>query len=150
MEGLQESFGEYMALIPFDLHEAKEKFYHSHFLMAMLMAGQPLAVQKHASHGIIDLYVKGKRDDEYIVEFKLFKEDKDSSGNYPVPPTDPEETDRLRQKMAPLAVEAMKQITDKYALSHAKGPGRLFKVAMVVARRTFVLAQFEAVQRDPA
>ena len=62
----------------------------------------------------------------------------------------PEEMVRLRERMAPLAEAAMEQINEKYALSLVRGPGRLVKVSMVIARRVFVLAQFEAVQRDPA
>jgi hypothetical protein len=149
-EGLQKSFGEYLALIPFDLHESTEKFYHSHFLVAMSMSGQPFVVQRHTSHGIMDIWVKGRGDDEYAIEFKLLKEEKDLSGNYPTPPTIPEEMASLRKRMAPLAKEAMEQINKKYALSLVRGPGRLVKVSMVIARRVFVLAQFEAVQRDPA
>jgi hypothetical protein len=150
MEGLQKSFGDYLAQFTFDLHEATEKFYHFNFLMAMSTAGQPFDVQRHTSHGILDLWVKGKGDDDYIIEFKLFKEEKDSSGNYPVPPREPEERARLRERMATMADKAMKQIDEKYAPSLGRGPGRLIKVAMVIARRDFVLAQFEIVNRDPA
>jgi hypothetical protein len=37
----------------------------------------------------------------------------------------------------------MDQITQKYAQSF-EGEGKIVKVALVVARRTFVLAEFEA------
>jgi hypothetical protein len=47
--------------------------------------------------------------------------------------------------MTPLAREALKQIEGKYADKYEGGSGRLIKVALVIARRTFVLAQFKVI-----
>jgi hypothetical protein len=48
--------------------------------------------------------------------------------------------------MAPLANQALKQINEKYADKFLGGSNRLVKVALVIARRTFTLAQFEVVE----
>jgi hypothetical protein len=97
----------------------------------------------------MDFYIKNKNNDEHIIEIKYLEEPKDSSGKYPVPPTKPDEAASLREKMAPKAREALRQVTEKYTQSPERGPGRLIKVALVIARRTFVLAQFETLEREP-
>jgi hypothetical protein len=62
-----------------------------------------------------------------------------------VPPKTDEEIANLREQMAPLAREALKLIEGKYADKFEGGSGRVIKVALVIARRTFVLAQFEVI-----
>ena len=147
MEGLEESFGRFLALFPFDIHVEAEKYYHSMFLFAMILAKQRYTGQEHTSHGILDVRVMGGDGSDHIVEMKILQEEKTKSGGHPTPPTDPEEKARLRERMETNAREALRQITEKYAHSHSSGPGRLVKVALVIARRTVVLARYEAIGR---
>jgi hypothetical protein len=86
----------------------------------------------------------GQGNDEYIIELKLYREEKPKSGPL-VPPKTDEEIAELRGLMAPQAREALKQIEGKYADKYEGGSGRLIKVALVIARRTFVMAKFEVV-----
>jgi hypothetical protein len=146
---LQTSLGQLLALVPYDLHIIDENYYHTLFYFAMLYIGQEVLVQKLTSHGDADSYMKADNGEEYIIEFKIFDEKADSSGKRPVPPTKPKEIQELRKRMEPRAREALDQITARYAQSHARGPGKLFKVGIVVARRTFVLVKFETIVREP-
>jgi hypothetical protein len=150
MEGFQKSFGQYLALFPYDSHIDEEKYYHSLFISIMLHVNFAFAHQKHTSHGILDSQFRTKKGDDFILEFKHLKERKTSKGNYPTPPIENKKIADLRKRMAPKAQEALDQITEKYAKSHETGQGRLIKVGIVIARRTFVLAQYEIVEREPS
>jgi hypothetical protein len=84
---------------------------------------------------------------DYILEFKYFSEEKPKNEKQPTPPIEPFEIEELRKKMLPKLKEAMDQINNKYAQGYESGPGRLIKVAIVIARRSFVLAKCEVVDR---
>jgi hypothetical protein len=148
-DALQKSFGEFLSQYEFDIHIIDEKYYHTLFINAMFFAKQSVNASSHTSHGIIDILLRDKYGNNYIIELKYHAEPKDSSGKYPALPQGPEEEARLRQAMAPLAREALSQISRKYQQTHSRGPGKLIKVALVIARRSFVLAEFEVVRRQP-
>jgi hypothetical protein len=141
-EGFEESFGDYLAQYTYDNREETETQIVALFQSAMIIADQAYHTQTQTSHGRTDIDLRGKNSDVFIIEIKLYREKIKSYDPY-VPPDTPKEAAGLRQRMAPLAKKAMSQINKKYVQSF-KGEGRIIKVALVVARRTFVLAEFEA------
>ena len=56
---------------------------------------------------------------------------------------DAESTARLREAMDPLAQKALEQIATRYAPKFTSGESRVVMVALIVARRTFVMARFK-------
>jgi hypothetical protein len=115
----------------------------------MLMAKVAFTTHPHASHGIIDTLFREEDGSDFVVELKYLTEPIGPNDKNPPPPSDPQEIAKLRKSMATLAEKALEQITKKYALTHSRGKGRLVKVGVVIARRTFVLAQCEALKREP-
>jgi hypothetical protein len=140
--GLQEAFSTYLTQYTYDEHIEEDKYYQTLFESAMLMANQPFQPQEHTAHRRIDVHLTGQGDDEYIIELKLYREEKSKSGPL-VPPKTDEEIAELQGQIASLTREALNQIEVKYADKYEGGSGRLIKVALVIARRTLVLAQFE-------
>jgi hypothetical protein len=139
-EGLENALGGYLAQYSYDIHIEDERFYHALFQSAIMMVGQKCYPQEHTSHGRIDIELQDKNS-VYIIELKLYK-DGDRPNISPTPPKKPEDVTKLRSAMAPLAKEALNQIDQKYAQTFY-GTERIVKVAIVFARRTYVLAEFE-------
>ena len=169
--GAEKSFSQYLGQFPFDLHDTKEKIYHVLFVSAMYLSGQPCDPQERTAEGILDVHLKGKGDDDIIVELKYYKEKpKTAPGGDPGPeskedvepeevePEDevepeeeigPEKMARLRSRMATRATNALTQIDELYAKKYERGPGRLIKVGLVVAKRVQVLVRFKILDREP-
>jgi hypothetical protein len=145
-EKLQTSFGQFLAQFTYDEHIPLERYYHSLFRTAMAMAIIQTESHKHTSHGRLDVHLRGNKSDDYIIELKYITE---KNARDQEPPTDPREEAKLRGKMDSKARKTLKQISKKYTQSHARGSGRLVKAAIVIARRTFVTARFEVVERKP-
>jgi hypothetical protein len=83
------------------------------------------------------------------VDIKFHKETTKPKSKKPIPPKNPEEIAKLQKAMTPLALKGLKQIEEKYADKFGAGYyGPIVKVALVVARRTFVLAKFETLDKS--
>jgi hypothetical protein len=142
---VEKAFGDYLNQYPYDTHIEDEKFYQAMLESVMLLADQGFQTQEPTTHGRLDLHLTSKSGDEYIVEIKLYREEKPKNNKPLVPPIDEEAIAELRGKMTPLAMDTFKQITERYQGKFAPVQGRVVKVALVIARRSFVLAMFEAV-----
>jgi hypothetical protein len=141
--GLEEAFGEYLSQYYYDDHIEEERYYQTLFKAAMFTANQRILTQEHTAHGRLDVHIETPNRDHYIVELKIYRETKPD--NKPlVPPKDPEKATKLRQAMAPLAQQALKQIDEQYADRFKGDSGRLVKIAVVIARRSFVLVEIAA------
>jgi hypothetical protein len=136
-----------LSIIPYADHVPDENYYRSIFNFCMALANLEVESQKQTSHGIIDIHINGSKGDDYILEFKYFSEKKPKNKENPTPPTEPFEIEMLRKKMGSKLKQAMTQINKKYAQGYESGHGRLIKIAIVIARRTFVLAKCEVVDR---
>jgi hypothetical protein len=109
------------------------------------LSGQWFQTQEHTTHGRLDIEVIGPQGDDYIVEIKLYREEKPPNEPLRVP-RDAVGKAQLRGAMVHLAQEALTQIDEKYASNVEGGDNRVVKVALVIARRIFVLAQFETLE----
>jgi hypothetical protein len=147
--GLEEAFGGYLGAYTFHCHFKYEKHYHVLFEVAMMMAKQPCEPRKPTAYGLMDFQMIGPKGDMYIIELKLLKEPKNKRGEEPTPPDEPNEIAKLRATMSPLARKALNQIGQKYVNDFTDRPIRVIKVALVIARRSFVLAEFEELVSTP-
>jgi hypothetical protein len=110
----------------------------------MLMAQSGIQSLEHTGQGRMDVLLSGQVDDDYVIELKLYKEEIPKNGTLD-PPISVEEITELRKLMSPLAQDSLKQINKRYIRKFKGGSGRVIKVALVIARRILVLAQFEVV-----
>ncbi|MDR1872607.1 MAG: ATP-binding protein, partial [Deltaproteobacteria bacterium] len=140
LEGLMEALGGYLSQYPDDDHIEAEKYYSTLFQSALLMSGQWFQTQKHTTHGRLDIHVKGPKCDDYIVEIKFYNEEKPQNASLR-PPRDAAGKAQLREAMEPLAEKALTQIKEKYLANFEGGDNRVILVALVIARRNFVLAK---------
>jgi hypothetical protein len=172
-EGFERAFQLFLEQHEFNDNKQSERLYHSLFAMAMSIAGQPLIPHEHTSHGILDIRLRGSDGDEFIIEVKVLNESgktktagQDSSeisaktvreglgkmpgtryGNLPVTP---KEKASLRKRMTTLAERTLNQIGENYADKFVGCGARLIKVALVIARRTYVLVKFDVVDDQGA
>jgi hypothetical protein len=142
-DGLEKAFGEYLAQSSYDNHIEAEKFYQMLLEKCMSLANQAVLPQEHTAHGRIDLHFTGPNGDEYLIELKLHKERNTSSPTVLGEPTEPADEARLRKAMAKTAAAALNQIDKKYAKKFTGGDTKVVRLALVIARRTFVLAEFK-------
>jgi hypothetical protein len=96
-----------------------------------------------------DASVRGKSGDNWVVEFRILREETNFKGELPGPPESPSEEAELRGGMAPLLQEALGQIRQERAQLFERVGGSLFQVPVVAASHTFVLAQRVEVKREP-
>ncbi|MDR1872831.1 MAG: ATP-binding protein, partial [Deltaproteobacteria bacterium] len=140
LEGLMEALGGYLSQYPGDVHIEEEKYYSTLFQSALLMSGQWFQTQKHTTHGRLDIHVKGPKCDDYIIEIKFYNEEKPKNESLR-PPRDAAGKAQLREAMEPWAEKALTQIKEKYLANFEGGDNRVILVALVIARRNFVLAK---------
>jgi ABC-type dipeptide/oligopeptide/nickel transport system ATPase component len=124
----------------------------------MMMADQPIESQEPNAQGRLDFHLKGPNGDDYIIKIKLYQEPKKTSkpgskkaskpGSksasnelVPLAPREDDEIIQSRKLMEPLAQKALKQIKTKYAGEFEGGSNQVFMIALVIAKRTFVLAK---------
>jgi hypothetical protein len=165
-EGFERAFHLFLEQHTYDDNNQNEKHYHSLFVSAMTIAGQPLLPHEHTAHGILDIHLRGHDGDEFIIELKVLNERgktkslrsdppeiqreaaREDQGKKPVPcyaglPVTEKEKASLRKRMATLAKRAIRQINAKYADKFMGRSGRLIKVALIIARRSYVLVNFD-------
>jgi DNA-binding Lrp family transcriptional regulator len=153
-EGIQRAFGDYLKKFKFSSILEHESYYQSLLEVALEWAGQEVESQRAASQGVLDILFSDEKD-RYTVELKVFREKKPKPGVPPPPPTDPADAADLRGKMAPKADEALKQIRERYSPEFKPDPEvhgivRVHGIAIVVARRTFVMVKIEKDVPPPA
>jgi hypothetical protein len=170
-EGFERAFHLFLEQHVYDDNNQNEKHYHSLFVSAMTIAGQPLIPHEHTAHGILDIRLKGHDGDEFIIEVKVLNEKgktesavppdtsgktaRNTQGKKPVPrylglPVTDKEKTSLRKRMTTLAKRALRQIDAKYADKFVGRGARLIKVALVIARRSYVLVKFDVVDSHGA
>jgi hypothetical protein len=125
--GFIEAFSCFLDVAPYHDHEPWEGYYLTSLLYALLFAGAICNPEGAVGGGRYDLHMRSEAGDDYIIEVKRLKKDDTESAQS-------------------LAAAALEQIELKrYASMFKGGPGRVFKVAVVVSDRTCVLAVFEPV-----
>ena len=160
----EQYFREYLNIFPdttFDI--GTKQIYLNLLISCMHAANQNSTACGATSRGRFDLLIEHNKDN-YIIEMKVLKLRRKGGGdNFDgpprgakeaasdaeaaeiewAPPKTPEERKALRRRMANLAKKALEQIEARYAPSYANGPGRVIKVALVVAKRTEVHVEIE-------
>jgi hypothetical protein len=144
----EKAFGDYLNQYPHNDriadHIEEERYYQTLLVSAMLMAKERFSSQEHKANGRLDLHLTIPGGDEYIIEIKLYREEKPFNKSQ-VPPKVEDVIVKLRSQMAPLANDTLKQITERYQGKFGVDQGRVVKVALVIARHSLVLAKFEVV-----
>jgi hypothetical protein len=141
--GLGNAFTDFLSQLTYDALFDAEKYYYGLFELIMMMVDQRYDSQAHTAFGRLDFFISDPEGNDFIIEIKYLMEGKTSDGKRPVPPKEPEKLAQLHSKMVPLAREALDQISQLYVDRFKGGPNRVFKVALVIARRQIVLAQIE-------
>jgi hypothetical protein len=172
-EGFEWAFHLFLEQHVYDDNNQNERYYHSLFVSAMTIAGQPLIPHEHTAHGILDIRLRGSDGDEFIIEVKVLTEsgktkiagqgthgpsaetNRDGQVKKPVPryaglPLTEKEKASLRKRMTTLADRALRQIDAKYADKFVGRGARRIKVALVIARRSYVLVKFVVVDGQGA
>jgi hypothetical protein len=148
----EKAFGDYFNQFPLNQYPAndriadhieKERYYQTLLVSAMLMAKERFNSQEHKTNGRLDLHLTIGGGDKYIIEIKLYREEKPF--NWPIVPKVEDVIAKLRSQMAPLANDTLKQITKRYQGKFGIDQGRVVKVALIIARHSLVLAKFQVV-----
>jgi hypothetical protein len=124
--GFQAAFKSFLSNIPYEMHLPREAFYQLAFLLAMALADQSIEPELSTSEGRIDLHIKDPLGDDFVIEIKYLNKD---------------------QKIERMLQAAFDQIESrKYCLKFQGGPGRIWKTALVIARRSEIMISFEEAQ----
>ncbi|MDR3153028.1 MAG: PD-(D/E)XK nuclease domain-containing protein, partial [Deltaproteobacteria bacterium] len=135
--GFQAAFETVLAGLPFKAHPANEGHYQDILLMALGAAGQGYESESRSGDGVLDVHLRTAEGNDYIIELKHVK------GQDPGTGKELSQT-QLEDRMEKAAAEALKQIEDKkYALKFQGGGNMIYKLALVIGRRSDVLAVFE-------
>ena len=144
----QRAFSHFLNQTTYEDHIPLEAHYRTQFKMAMFLADQPVKAQEQTGTGRMDLSLAGPERVDFIIELKHFKEAKKKGAKKKDAKKD-EDPALLHEPMSKLAMEAMDRIERDYVPDFEGRGARLVKVAVVVARRTTVLAEFEEAWPDP-
>ncbi|MDR1486372.1 MAG: PD-(D/E)XK nuclease domain-containing protein, partial [Deltaproteobacteria bacterium] len=116
--------------------------YHSIFLSAILLAGAYAAPEGSVGDGRFDAHYKAPNKSDFLFEVKYCPLERPPGGRKPL-------SEKEAKTMESAAKEAMKQIEDRNYTKHFLGVGvPVYKVALVVAGHTEVLAVFEREKDD--
>jgi hypothetical protein len=146
--GFQKSFSEFLAELPYEIHENDLKFheayYHMIFFLASKMADKIIVNEVSVAEGRFDSYYQAPDGTHFIIELKHcpWKEKGDDTK---ITYSDAQ-IKKMSENMENKAAEAMRQIeTRNYAQAY-RGLGQpIYKVALVVGGRSRVLA---VIKRD--
>ncbi|MDR1871784.1 MAG: hypothetical protein LBS60_07690, partial [Deltaproteobacteria bacterium] len=144
-----------------------EKQYQVFLESALFMADQGVDSQEMTAQGLLDVHFVSPKGEHFIIELKVYREKTPKSSDSPEtnpdansadppekgakpkhipPPLDDQARAKLRKSMTPIAEAALIQIKEKYVDKY-RGEGQpIAMVALVMARRTFVLAKFEVME----
>jgi hypothetical protein len=137
-EGFQESLTSYLSNIPYDLHVFTESYYSTLFIYALILAGQAYSAQHHVGDGRIDIYLRSKSGEHYVIEIKYLKMKK---------PIGKVSEAEAKEQMQKLLDEAKEQIDETRYAQKFLGSGKpVYAVSLVFARHTDVLVKFQQVK----
>jgi hypothetical protein len=166
--GIQEAFGSFLNHFTNPIFKTNEGQFNILFQVALEWAKKKYDSQQFTAQGILDIHVVGQKGEHFIIELKVYGDESqktlDSPGTNlnassigpakkrekpkpPPPPTSDEDKAKLRESMTPIATAALTQIREKYADKYMGEGKPIVMVALVIARRAFVLAKFEVI--DP-
>jgi hypothetical protein len=163
-EGLEEAFSLYLNQYPYSTLNFDENLYQALFGAALFLVDQSYTAQEVTAHGILDIHFVSPNGAHYIIELKVYRAPtkKSSETNPFAETTDPPKKDsqpkrispphsdadkaKLRKSMTSKANAALKQIRAKYADKYRGSGKQVVMVALVMTRRTFVLAKFEVIE----
>ena len=152
-EGFQKAFGDHLRQFGRSRLLEHGACHQALLELALRWAGQEIE-SRHVASGVFEIVISG-RTDRLLVEVEVFGETRPERGVRLLPPTDPADAASLRMRMAPTAEESLKRMRERCAgwgIEPARSfePGRSVEpggrvngMAVVVARRTFVLARIE-------
>jgi hypothetical protein len=150
--GFQDAFGAFLSQVPYSAQEnqepspkapeakmkaleASERYYHTIFQAAMIMAGAEVKTEVSADDGAIGDYCRAPDGTRYIFVIKRCPLDR---------PNELKATEEDWLKMRQMAEAALSQIEGRKRARRLLGTGHdIYKVALVVGRRTEVLAEFK-------
>ncbi|MDR1871465.1 MAG: ATP-binding protein [Deltaproteobacteria bacterium] len=167
--GVEEAFSFYLSQYSATAYTIFESKYQNLLEAALYMADQKFDPQAVTPHGILDFHIDGPNGERFIVELKVYREyvkkspqakrtiptpksinapEEDSKIDHIPPPSSEKEIAKLKESMTPLANEALSQIRKQYADKFRADGKPLIMVALVMARRTFVLAKFDVIEPE--
>jgi hypothetical protein len=135
------AFRSFLSHIPWEDQLKFEAYCETVFLLAMAMAGQECDCQQSVGSGKLDVHLKTRDGNDYVIELKFVPvKVKDKEGN------DKDLTDeQIREDMEKALTAAMKQIEDRqYALKFQGQDNKIYKTALVVSGRADVRVALEA------
>ncbi|MDR2142347.1 MAG: PD-(D/E)XK nuclease domain-containing protein, partial [Deltaproteobacteria bacterium] len=121
--GFKAAFESFLSHIPYEIHQAKEAFYHALFIAAMTMADQYFEPELSVAGGRLDLHIKGPEGDDFVIEVKYLQDN-----------------ENLEDKVQ----AAFGQIEErKYYLKFQGAVNRIWKSALVIGGANDVTINFE-------
>jgi hypothetical protein len=146
-QGFETAFSRFLNHYPYELHLPSEKFYHTLLTSAMMMADQHVQNQGQTGEGRFDMLLRAP-DKDLVIELKYVKFDEPApdvvaAGKTSAKNDDEKPETALCRERAKQARTAMRQIEEKYQDAFLGADRPVYKVALVVAGRTKVLAEFE-------
>jgi hypothetical protein len=142
---LQDSFGNYLSQFSNDKHIPEEKFYYALLVSSLKMANLHIWFHDHTEHGIHYTHIKDTTNTLFIVEISHVQEN-NTPQRTPNLLLSANEKAKLREKMSQLAKDSFIKINERYAKTNFFDKGAI-KVALIVARQSFVHVQFEEIQK---
>jgi hypothetical protein len=136
---------------------------------AFRLAKRKYDSQLVTAHGFLDIHFVGPNGERFIIELKVYSDSDftpldaietnpdpksfDAAKKAPQrkrlpPPSSVEDIAKLRELMTPTAEAALLQVRKKYADFFRADGQPVILVALVMARRTFVLAKFEVIKPE--
>jgi hypothetical protein len=119
----------------------------------MMLADQTTQNEGQTGEGRYDMLLRKPKGGDFIIELKYLKVEAEAEGGGDSAASGTNKGSKkksstvVRREMAELARKAMRQIEEKYQSGFAGGGRPVCKVAVVVAGRTKVLAEFEEAQK---
>ena len=142
--GFQRIFSRILSTFKPDQHIPKEKFYQTILQVILTLVGHDFDSQADSGDGILDIHLKAKNGDEFIIEMKYVsgRNIVGESGQKPkMAPLSPAE---LAKDMKNAANKAMKQIENKkYTLRFMGKKNIIYKTALIIGHYSDVLIVFE-------
>jgi hypothetical protein len=125
----QMAFQSFLENIPWEDYLKSEAYFETLFLMAMIMAGQDCDCQKSVGSGKMDVHLRARDGNDYVVELKFVKaavkvkgKEKDLTG------------EQIQKNMEKALTAAMVQIEkNKYTLKFQGRGNKIYKAALAVS-----------------
>ncbi|MDR2140655.1 MAG: PD-(D/E)XK nuclease domain-containing protein, partial [Deltaproteobacteria bacterium] len=121
--GFKAAFESFLSHIPYEIHQAKEAFYHALFIAAMAMADQYFESELSVAGGRLDLHLRDSEGDDFVIEIKHRQKNQNLT------------------KMIQLAFDQIEE--RKYYLKFQGAVNRIWKTALVIGGANDVTINFE-------